>query len=86
MRQNKLMAQEEDPFKVLKRIIDNACKLELLGDLHVSVTFNVGELAPYVKDNLEDLRENPSQEGEVDANTNAYKLQANFPWSRWSPL
>ena len=80
------MAQGEDPFKVLKRIVDNAYKLELPGDLHVSITFNMGELAPYMNDNLEDLRENPFQEGEADANTNAYQALSQLPWSRWSPL
>ena len=50
-----------------ERIGDNAYKLELLRDMNVSTTFNVGDLTPYVEDDFEDLRANPSQEGEVDA-------------------
>jgi len=57
------MAQAKGP---LKRIRDNAYKLELLGDMHVSATFNVGSLAPYVQDDLKDLTENLFQEGEND--------------------
>jgi len=43
-RQNKLMAHGDGPFKVLKRIRDNACKSELWGDMNVSATFNVHDL------------------------------------------
>jgi len=40
---------------VLQRIEDNAYKLELLGDMNVSATFNLGGLAPYTEDHFEDL-------------------------------
>ena len=53
------MAQGEGPFRELERIGDNACKLDN-GDMHVNATFNVGNLAPYVVDGFEDLKENPS--------------------------
>ena len=46
----------EGPFKVLERIGDNACKLELPGNMHVCASFNVGDLAPYMEDNFDDLR------------------------------
>ena len=52
---------------MIERIGDNAPKLKLLGDILVSVTFSVDDLAPYVEDNIEDLRVNPSQERETDA-------------------
>jgi len=52
---------------VLERIADNAYKLELLGDMNVSIVFNVGDLAPYMGDDLEDLKVNPSQEGETNS-------------------
>ena len=52
---------------MLERIEDNVYKFEFLGDVHVSVTFNVGDLTPNVEDKFEDLRANPSQEGEADA-------------------
>jgi len=39
----------------------NAYKLKLPGDMAVSATFNVGDLSPYIKDEIDfgDLRENP---------------------------
>jgi len=47
----------------------NAYKLELPRDMAVSTTFNVGDLSPYVKDDIDfgDLRENPFEGGEDDA-------------------
>ena len=39
---------------MIKRIGDNAYKLELPGDMHVSSTFNVVDLALYVEDDFED--------------------------------
>ena len=48
---------------MLENIGNNAHKLELPSDMHVSATFNVGGLVPYVEDDIKDLRENPSQEG-----------------------
>ena len=52
---------------MLERIGDNAYKLELPGDMNESATFNAVDLAPYVEDNLEDLRVNPSQEVKANA-------------------
>jgi len=41
---------------------DNAYKVELLGDMNISATFNVGALTPYIEDEDEDIgdmMENP---------------------------
>ena len=41
--------------------------------ISISATFNVGDLTPYIEDeddNIGDLRENPLQGGEVDAEQN----------------
>ena len=35
--------------------------------MNVSTTSNVGDLTPYVEDEFEDLKENPSQGGKIDA-------------------
>jgi len=61
------MVRAESPFKVLEMIRDNAYKLEFLGDMNVSTTFNMGDLAPYVEDNFKNSSENPSQKGEANA-------------------
>jgi len=42
----KLMPRAEGPFEVLKRINDNAYKIDLLGDYQVSAMFNVSDLSP----------------------------------------
>ncbi|PON36202.1 hypothetical protein PanWU01x14_330320 [Parasponia andersonii] len=45
---------------------DNTYKLELPGEYGISVSFNVADLSPF--DASDDLRINPFQEGENDAN------------------
>lgn len=40
----------DDPFRVLKRINDNAYKIDLPGEYNVSATFNVADLSPYITD------------------------------------
>nr|GEU94551.1 retrovirus-related Pol polyprotein from transposon TNT 1-94 [Tanacetum cinerariifolium] len=43
----KLKLRGDGPFRVLKKINDNAYKIELLGHYNVSATFNVTDLSPY---------------------------------------
>jgi len=50
------MARGNRPFKVIDRIGRNAYKLQLLGDMAILATFNVGDLSPYVEDCFEGLR------------------------------
>ena len=64
---------------MIEKVGNNAYKLQSPGDMAVSATFNIGDLNPYMEDNIEkpseyysqsepsDLRSNPSEEGEVDA-------------------
>ena len=68
-KKRKLMPSGDKPFKVLAKVGVNAYKLELLGDMSISATFNIGDLSPYVEDdiNLGDLRENPPKGGKDDA-------------------
>ncbi|XP_074318603.1 uncharacterized protein LOC141655421 [Silene latifolia] len=58
-RKNKLMPRADGPFEILEKIGPNAYKLNLLGD------YEVHELSD---DHVEDLRANPFQEGEIEAN------------------
>ena len=56
---NVLILLENSPLKVLEKVNDDAYKLELLGDVVVSSTFNMGDLTPYLKED-DDLRANPN--------------------------
>ena len=62
------MARGDGPFKVLARVGANAYKLELPGDMAISVSFNVGNLSPYAEDEIDfrDLRANPLKGREDD--------------------
>jgi len=60
------MAWGEGPFKVLDRVGNNARKLELVNTMNV--TDKMGDPTPYSKDDSKDLRENPSQERNIDTN------------------
>nr|GEV47197.1 hypothetical protein [Tanacetum cinerariifolium] len=68
----KLRPRTDGLYKVLKRINDNAYKIELPGRYNVSVTFNVGDLTPYVptdNDVVTDSRSSPFYVGDDDAYT-----------------
>ena len=67
-RQSKLSPRGDGPFKVLKKVGDNAYVLELPDEYGVSPVFNVSDLTLYeVGDDLnDDSRMNPFQEGEID--------------------
>ncbi|KAJ0865931.1 putative nucleotidyltransferase, Ribonuclease H [Helianthus annuus] len=62
----KLHPRADGPFCVLKRINDNAYKIDLPGHYKVSATFNVADLSPYVPDEENDSRTSPFLEGEDD--------------------
>ncbi|KAL3537781.1 hypothetical protein ACH5RR_001147 [Cinchona calisaya] len=46
-RKSKLDSRGDRPFQVLKRINDNAYKINLLGEYNISATFNVTNLSPF---------------------------------------
>lgn len=65
----KLAPRADGPFEIVGKVNDNAYKVELPSEYGgVSATFNVGDLSPYLEDEL-DLRANPSQPGEDDTFT-----------------
>ena len=59
-RKSKLQPRGDDPFQVLKKINDNAYKVDLLGEYGVNATFNVDDLTLFETDF--DLRLNPFEE------------------------
>ncbi|GKA75632.1 hypothetical protein Tco_0782010 [Tanacetum coccineum] len=75
----KLKPRGDGPFRVLKKINDNAYKIELPGHYIVSVTINVADLSPYKGDTDDDLDSGLSlfQEGKDDAD--AVNEQVNVP-------
>jgi hypothetical protein len=44
LRKFKLMSRADGSFKILEKINDNACKLELPPEFGVSPTFNISDL------------------------------------------
>ena len=74
-RKSKLAPRADGPFEIVEKVNDNAYKVELPGEYGgVSATFNVGDLSPYLEDDL-DLRANPSQPGEDDVNMSPQPLE-----------
>jgi hypothetical protein len=65
------MPRADGPFKVLKKINENAYKLDLPVDFGVSLTFNIVDLKPYLgeEDELES-RMTQMQDGEDDVDIN----------------
>ena len=53
------MARGDYFYKIVQRMRDNTYQIEFSGDMNISITFNVGHLTPYIKDEdegIEDLR------------------------------
>jgi hypothetical protein len=71
LRKSKLMPRDDGPFKVLKKVNENAYKLDLSADFGVTPTFNIADLKPYLgeEDELES-RMAQMHEGEDDVNIN----------------
>lgn len=59
LRKTKLDARGDGPFQVLKRINDNAYKIDLHGEQNDSATFNVSDLSLFDMD--VDSRKNPNR-------------------------
>jgi hypothetical protein len=71
LRNSKLMPRANGPFKVLKKINENAYKLDLPADFGVSPTFNIADLKPYLEEEDElESKMTQMQEGEDDMDIN----------------
>jgi hypothetical protein len=67
LRRSKLMPRATSPFKVLKKINDNAYVLDLPAEYGVSSSFTVADLKPYASEDEElPSRTTSIQEGEDD--------------------
>ena len=83
-RKNKLQAQADGPFKVLRKINDNAYEIDLPSTYGVSTSFNVADLSPFF--GLEESRTTLFQGGEDDVTTPASGTsQTTSPTSATSP-
>jgi len=66
IKKSKPLARGDGLYKITQRVRVNAYRIELSGDMNISITFNVGDLTPYIKDEDEgnkDLRANLLQGG-----------------------
>lgn len=68
-RRGKLSPRGDGHFQVLEKINNNAYWLNLH---NVSATFNVADLNPFLVDDEQDLRTNPSQEQRNDSGAQAF--------------
>jgi hypothetical protein len=71
LRKSKFMSRAAGCFKILAKINDNACKLELPPEFAVSPSFNISDLRPYFREEDEmPSRTTSMQEGEDDEDIN----------------
>jgi len=49
-RKSKLMAGENNLYKIMQEVGDNAYNIELHGDMNIFTAFNVADLIPYIED------------------------------------
>jgi hypothetical protein len=65
------MSRADGPFKILAKINDNAYKLVLPPDFRVSLSFNISNLRPYLREEYEmSSRMTSMKEGEDDEDIN----------------
>ena len=64
----------DGPFRVLKKINDNAYKIDLPASYGVSTTFHVADLSPFIREDTLESRTTPFQEGEDDMTTSSTNM------------
>jgi len=81
---SKLQPRADGPFKVLRKINDNAYEIDLPSTYGVSTSFNVADLSPFF--GLEELRMTPFQEGEDDEDIPAMHARSSPNATNQGPL
>jgi len=71
-RKSKMQPRANGPFKVLRKINDNAYEIDLPSTYCVSTSFNVANLSPLI--GLDESRMTPFQEGEDNMTTPVSKM------------
>ncbi|RDY04462.1 Retrovirus-related Pol polyprotein from transposon 17.6, partial [Mucuna pruriens] len=85
LRKSKLLPREDNPFKILRKINNNAYQLDMPPNFKGSTTFNVIDLTPFdTRVEESNLRVNSLQEGEDNAYTKRENPTPEGPitWSR----
>jgi len=87
LRKSKLMPRAAGPYKDIKKINNNAYKLDLPPEFGVSSSFNISDLKPYLEeeDDLES-RTTPIQEGEDDEDITPLDAQDDPPLDIQGPI
>jgi len=73
-RKSKLLPRGDGPFHVLKKINDNAYKIDLPASYGMCNSFNVDYLSPFTSENTLESRTTPFQGGEDDMTTSPRKM------------
>jgi hypothetical protein len=69
-RKSKLQPRADGPFKVLRKINDNAYEIDLPSSYGVSTSFNITDLSPFF--GFEELRTTPDQGGRMMRTSQPY--------------
>ena len=70
----------------MRKINDNAYKLELPPEFGVSPTFNIADLKPYLREDELESRMTPIQEGEDDEDITSSEVPADPPTVMQGPM
>jgi hypothetical protein len=85
LRKSKLLPRADGPFKMLKKINDNAYKLELCADVGVSPTFNIADLKPYMRE-VDEFESRTTQKQEEEDDEGIPSIDTTKPIGQQGPM